>query len=316
MAKGVEDNAFYRYTRLTVLTEVGADPCRFAVTPADFHAAQAARLASWPAGMTALSTHDTKRGEDVRARISVLSEFPDEWAAAVRRWLRIPRWPIPRWPTCSGRPPSAPGRSNRDRLQGYAEKAAREAGNPTRWTDPDAAFEAAAARPGGRLLRPTAVIAPDWPRWPRSPVAGWSNSLAAKLIQLTVPGVPDVYQGTELLGPLAGRPGQPAAGGLRRAAGDPARPASTPAGGRRSTIDGAAKLLVTDRALRLRRDRPELFTGYHPLLGQRCRPPSHLVAFDRGGAITFATRLPLGLQTPRRLARHRPRLPPGCGVTR
>ncbi|WP_029135868.1 malto-oligosyltrehalose synthase [Nakamurella lactea] len=293
MAKGVEDCAFYRWSRLTSLTEVGGDPAGFAVSPDEFHAVQAHRLRTWPHTMTALSTHDTKRGEDVRARISVLSEVPGRWTTFVRTCLRVA--PLPDGPLANLLLQAAFGSwpIERDRLHGYAEKAAREAGASTGWTDPDLAFErtmhamvdALYDHPvlSVELAAIAAELTPD----------GWSNSLSAKLIQLTAPGVPDVYQGTEtwqnsLVDPDNRREVDLAANAtlLDRIDGRGLLP----------SIDssGAAKLLVTSRALRLRRDHPELFTGYAALPAAGAAQ-QHLVAFDRGGAITVATRLPVGL---------------------
>jgi (1->4)-alpha-D-glucan 1-alpha-D-glucosylmutase len=336
MAKGVEDCAFYRYPRLVSLTEVGGDPSVFAMSPEDFHAAQLHRMTTWPDGMTTLSTHDTKRGEDVRARVDVLSEVPRDWTSAVTRWLDRPlslpgeaghvHRPL-YLPGATGhahRPLYLPGETGqgqtaapgfpdrvlgnlllqtavgawpieRDRLHGYAEKAAREAGNSTGWIDPDTGFE--------ERLHALVDACYDDPVTARELAAfaesirpaGWSNSLAAKLIQLTLPGVPDVYRGTEvwensLVDPDNRRPFDPLA------AGGAAELLARLDGGWLPPIDGsgAAKLLVTSRALRTRRDRPDLFSTYRTVAASGSAA-NHLVAFDRGGAITLATRLPVGL---------------------
>ena len=293
MAKGVEDGAFYRWTRLTSLTEVGGEPAQFALAAADFHRIQAAREASTPATMTALSTHDTKRSEDVRARISVISEIGDEWAARVRSWGRLA--PLGDgalahlvWQAAVGAWPI-----ERPRLHAYAEKAAREAGVSTGWIDSDEPFEQRLhalvdAVYDDAELHAGIVAAVDRLRPP-----GQSNSLSAKLIQLTSPGVPDVYQGTELWDRSLVDPDN------RRPV-DYARRVELLAriddGWLPATDDeGAVKLLVTSRALRLRRDRPELFTGYFPVPGSG-PAADHLFAFDRGGALTVATRLPAGLE--------------------
>lgn len=295
MAKGVEDTAFFRYNRLGTLTEVGADPTEFSLEPEEFHARMARRQAELPLSMTTLSTHDTKRSEDTRARISVIAEAAAEWEKALDRLnalAPLPDGPLSTllWQAIAGAWPAS-----RERLQSYALKAAREAGNSTSWTDPDPAFEEALAavvdsafdNPEVRaeLEALVGLLAPH----------GASNSLAAKLIQLTMPGVPDVYQGTEFWDRSLTDP-------------DNRRPFSfderiraleqLDAGHRpHSFQDEAAKLLVTSRALRLRRDRPELFTGYRPV--QAGGPAAeHLVAFDRGagGVLTLATRLPYGLE--------------------
>ncbi|WEO75760.1 malto-oligosyltrehalose synthase [Cryobacterium sp. SO2] len=292
MAKGVEDTAYYRYSRLTSLNEVGADPSEFALSVDEFHRRQQTRLAVAPASQTTLSTHDTKRGEDVRARISVLAEIPDEWAgllAELRAMAPVGDAPFENllWQAIVGSWPAST-----DRLIGYAEKASREANLSTTWTAPNEEFEnsmralvrsLAEDGPLARLV--TSVV-------DRVKQAGWSNSLALKLIQLTAPGVPDVYQGSELwemslVDPDNRRPVDYA---VRR---DYLHRVT---GGWLPPIDetGAAKLLVTTRALRLRRDRPELFSRHAPVEAFGAAA-AHVVAYDRGGAVTVATRLPLAL---------------------
>jgi (1->4)-alpha-D-glucan 1-alpha-D-glucosylmutase len=291
MAKGVEDTAFYRYNRLSSLTEVGGDPAEFSIGVSEFHSRQLHRQAGHPSSLTALTTHDTKRGEDTRARITVLSEMPENWEATLGRLHDLA--PLSDgglaellWESIVGTWPAS-----RERLQEYATKAAREAGNTTNWTSPNSAFEAELhALVDSVFDNPelTDVVAGLVGRIRQ---AGWSNSLTAKLIQLTAPGIPDVYQGSELWESSLVDPDN------RRVVDFELRrrllrsiERDLPA------IDesGAAKLLVTTRALRLRRDRPELFTRYVPLtlLGDAAR---HAVAFDRGGAISLGTRLPLGL---------------------
>ncbi len=292
MAKGVEDTAFYRYTRLGSLTEVGADPSEFSIGIGEFHRRQQLRQASFPLSLTTLSTHDTKRGEDVRARITVLAEIPTEWAAALgelRDAVPLGDGPLESllWEAIIGAWPAS-----RERLHSYAEKAAREAGNSTKWTAPSEEFEARMHRLVDSAFDDEHVVGIlervlDAVRQP-----GWSNSLAAKVIQLTAPGVPDVYQGSELwetslVDPDNRRPVDFDERRLYLAAID---------AGAHPPIDesGAAKLLVTSRALRLRRDRPELFSRYAAIeaYGSAAK---HVVAFDRGAALTVATRLPVGL---------------------
>ncbi len=157
MAKGVEDCAFYRYPRLTSLTEVGGDPSEFSLPVAEFHEAMASRQRDWPHAMTCTTTHDTKRGEDVRARIAVLAEVPEVWAAAFDRLQSLAPVPDPAFASLlwqavlgawDGDDPDL-----RARLHAYAEKAMREAGDRTTWTAPDEAFEARGARRGRRRLR-------------------------------------------------------------------------------------------------------------------------------------------------------------------
>ena len=205
MAKGVEDTAFYNYNRLVALNEVGGDPGRFGVPPDEFHALCSARNKQWPAAMLASTTHDTKRSEDVRARLALLSEIPGRWADAVERWSRLNErhkrdgrpdrnleyllyqtivgaWPI-----------------DEERLVAYLMKACRESKEYTSWLTPDAGYEEAitGVRPG----------APGRRRVPRRPrgasstrlvAPGRVNSLSQALIKLTAPGVPDLYQGAEL----------------------------------------------------------------------------------------------------------------------
>jgi (1->4)-alpha-D-glucan 1-alpha-D-glucosylmutase len=309
MAKGVEDTAFYRWTRFLALNEVGGDPGRFGVSPAEFHTAAAERQAHWPASMTTLSTHDTKRSEDVRARLAVLAELPEEWAATVRRWSGAA--PIPDggithlfWQSVVGAWPIEPGR-----LHAYLEKAAREATTATGWDDPDEEFEAAMHAVADRLYDDPVLAAEVDEVATRLAPDGWSNSLGQRLLQLTAPGVPDVYQGTELwdyslVDPDNRRPVDFAARRKLLARID---------GGWLPPVDasGAAKLLLVSRALRLRRDRPELFTGYTALTA-RGGAADHAVAFDRGGAVAVATRLPVGLRARGGWGKATLRLPAGA----
>ena len=148
MAKGVEDCAFYRYSRLTSLNEVGGDPSVFAVTSTSSTRRWRRGRRDWPHAMTTLSTHDTKRGEDVRARITALAELPDVWAAALDELLTLAPVPDPGfgsllWQAILGAWPASPDPDLRSRLHGYAEKAMREAGDRTTWTEPDEAYESA-----------------------------------------------------------------------------------------------------------------------------------------------------------------------------
>ncbi|KAA0917295.1 malto-oligosyltrehalose synthase [Dietzia sp. ANT_WB102] len=202
-AKAEEDRLFYRLGRLVSLNEVGGSPGHMGLPVEAFHLSMAERARVTPLAMTALSTHDTKRGEDVRARISVLSQVPDEWADLVSRVFA--EFPPPAedagyfllqvivgvWPELGG-----PTDGLRSRLHDYADKSLREAAVHTTWTDQDADFESGMHRwidtlvnSGGRILGPFVErIAP----------AGRDNSLIAKAVQLLGPGIPDVYQGTEV----------------------------------------------------------------------------------------------------------------------
>ncbi len=281
MAKGVEDCAFYRYSRLTSLNEVGGDPSTFAVSVADFHDAMARRQKEWPHALTATSTHDTKRSEDTRARIGVLAEVPTLWARTLERLLDLRPVPDPAfgsllWQAIVGSWPAS-----RERLHTYAEKAMREAADHTTWTDPDPTYEvavhgavdAASDDPDVRSLLESLVGEIDDP--------GRSNGLATKLLALTVPGVPDVYQGTELWDHSLADP-------------DNRRPVDYDDRAFLLAEDAHPKLRVTAAALRLRRDRPELFTTYEAVTASG-PAAHHVLAFDRGGAVTVVTRLPVGL---------------------
>jgi (1->4)-alpha-D-glucan 1-alpha-D-glucosylmutase len=317
LAKGVEDTAFYRWSRLLTLNEVGGDPDRFGVPPETFHA-EAERLAtSWPATMTTLSTHDTKREEDVRARLAVLAELPARWGAQVAEWHERalglgqvgdratavdPDTEYLIWQTLVGAWPIS-----RERLADYLTKAIREASRQTSWADQNPDYESA--------VQGLAARAVDDPELSAS-IAGFvasiaadalANSLGAKLVQLTMPGVPDVYQGCDLSGlSLVDPDNRRDVDFARRRAlladldadrlslNDPAE-----AGG--ISLD-AAKLLVTARTLRLRRARPELFAGGYAPLAATGPAASHVLAFARvgaageGQAVTVATRLPVGLR--------------------
>ena len=290
MAKGVEDCAFYRWSRLTSLNEVGGDPSVFAVDVDDFHHAMTLRQRDWPHAMTTLSTHDTKRGEDVRARITVLAEVPDAWEQALSSLLELA--PVPDagfgsllWQAVLGAwtPEHLPDLP--DRLHGYAEKAMREAGDRTTWTAPDEAYEAAVHAAIDAVFSSEEVHRVLTDLAARTDEAMRSNALAAKLLALTIPGVPDVYQGSELWETSLVDP-------------DNRRPvdfdhrAAVLAG--EASDDAVDKLHVTCSALQLRRERPELFTSYTPVPA-RGEAAGHVLAYDRGGAITVVTRLPVGL---------------------
>jgi (1->4)-alpha-D-glucan 1-alpha-D-glucosylmutase len=273
---------------------VGGDPGRFGLTLDSFHRAQWHRQESHPQGMTTLSTHDTKRGEDVRARLAVLAELPAEWGALARDLMAtapLPDRPFAYllWQTFAG-----VGFVDRERLHGYAEKAMREAATSTTWSDPDELFEAAVHAVIDRAYDDPALRQPLAAFIERITPYGWSNALGQKLVQLTMPGIPDVYQGTELWDDSLVDPDnrRPVDFEARRGRLDELDGASEP-----PPIDatGAAKLWVVSRALRLRRDWPDVFVGYAPVLATG-PAAEHAVAFDRGGAITVATRLPVGLE--------------------
>ena len=206
MAKGVEDTAIYRYHRLVALNEVGCDPARFGASIEEFHAHNTGMLAALPLTMTTTTTHDTKRSEDVRARIAVLSEIPDDWERRVSPWIEATRrtgatandlyllfqtavgaWPI------TGEDPAL-----RDRLGAYMAKAIREAKLETSWTRPDERYEAAVAQAVAALFE-DAKLRDDVAGLARTLAPyGACNSLAQLALKLASPGVPDTYQGGEL----------------------------------------------------------------------------------------------------------------------
>ncbi len=219
-AKGIEDTAFYRYYRLISLNEVGADPQQFGVTPTFVHQQLKARQGRWPATLSTTATHDTKRGEDVRARISVLSEVPKAWSQRVTQWSKFNRklkvsdeqglapiaddeyllyqTLIGAWPF---EPLDASGQKEFcERIQTYMKKATREAKVRTSWVNPNHEYEDATSRFVASILDRTqaAEFLNDFlPFQQRIAQYGLYNSLAQLLIKITAPGVPDFYQGTE-----------------------------------------------------------------------------------------------------------------------
>ncbi|MFD9146386.1 malto-oligosyltrehalose synthase [Streptomyces diastaticus] len=307
-AKAVEDRAFYRYVPLLSACEVGGDPGTPALPPEAFHAFCARLQRDWPETGTVLSTHDTKRSADARARIAVLAEFPRVWGefltGAVRRAgkdaaaaVGMPfTWAA--WQTvCAllpddGTPPSEGAVPYADRLAGALLKHAREAALHTTWTEQDPAYEEAVERYVREGL--TGAAADQLPALAErlGPYVR-AHVLGAALLHLTMPGVPDVYQGTErdrrtLMDPDNRAP-VPAPGGTLHALG---------AQGRATGLD-EEKLALTATALRLRRRRPGLFgaaSGYHALAA-RGPAAAHCLAFSRGPGeapplVTAVTRLP------------------------
>lgn len=306
-AKSVEDTMFYQAARLVSLQEVGGNPARFGHSLNEFHLANSERAQRWPATMTTLSTHDTKRGEDVRARIGVLSQVAETWARAVESWHET--LPSPDgatslfllqnmfgvWPA-DGRPASSvPGL--RERLHMFAEKAIREAGVHTSWEEPDSEFESAVhAWLDAVIDGPVGIEIGDLVH-ELAPHA-WSDALAQKLLQLCGPGIPDIYQGCELwedslVDPDNRRPVDFAAraGLLQSLTGTPALDTT-----------GAAKMWIVAYALWLRRERPDCFVGgsYLPLFASG-EHAGRLVAYARGRVgsepevLVAATRHSVGL---------------------
>jgi (1->4)-alpha-D-glucan 1-alpha-D-glucosylmutase len=330
MAKGLEDTAFYIFNRLTSLNEVGGEPQRFGSSVAAFHRHNQERLRDWPGAMLATSTHDTKRSEDVRARINVLSEMPDEWRKALTRWSRLNRrkkidvdgvaapdrneeyllyqtllgiWPF--------EPMDAATHATFiERVQGYMIKAIREAKINTSWLNPNNQYDEAVRAFVAAILEDSAsnrFLADFRTLAARVAHFGAWNSLAQTLLKLAAPGVPDIYQGTELwdlslvdpdnrrpvnfdlrawwLGEMADLQGSRVE--LARALVE-------------NKADGRIKLYLTHRALQFRRANLPLFQGgsYTPLEAS-AGAAEHVVAFARadgeGEALTIAPRLPARL---------------------
>ncbi|WP_445548644.1 malto-oligosyltrehalose synthase [Frankia sp. CiP1_Cm_nod2] len=317
MAKGVEDTAFYRYSRMIALNEVGGSPGDFPGFPAghphsavhEFHEANSATQRAWPLTMTTLSTHDTKRSEDVRARLAVLTEDPDGWGGIARRLLALGErhtdiehgWPdrptnyllaqtlVGAWPLPA------------DRVRQYMLKAVREAKTHTSWTAPHPGYESALTNYIDAVLDDRDYLATLETYVASLVELGRQNSLAQKLLQLISPGVPDVYQGQELWDASLVDPDnrRPVAFGERAKLLTELGPES---GGRKPPpLDdtGAAKLLVVARALRLRREHPQWFGAqatYRPLWASGSAA-DHVVAFSRSGSVVaVAPRLVLGLR--------------------
>ncbi len=320
MAKGMEDAALYVYNRMISLNEVGGEPERFGVPVSEFHHLNAGRLARWPHSMLSTSTHDTKRSEDVRARINVLSEIPDQWREQVDSWSEL-NDSLRR--EVDGQP--APSRNDeyflyqtllgawpleeedldafRGRIKVYMEKAMREAQVRTSWTDVNEGYERAVAGFVDGLLSGDNPFLQAFESFQRRVARiGALNGLSQTLIKLTSPGVPDVYQGNELWDFSLVDPDnrRPVAFGLRKrllAALKRLDPEDAP-----SLLEdgvwqsGRPKLHLVWKALRVRRESPELFRdGDYVALQTSGERADHLVAFARrrGGevAITVAPRL-------------------------
>jgi (1->4)-alpha-D-glucan 1-alpha-D-glucosylmutase len=306
MAKGVEDTAFYNFNRLVSLNEVGGDPGSFGVSVEEFHRACAETQARWPRTMLTTSTHDTKRSEDVRARLDLLSEIPERWAEAVHRWaVRNARHRRGDWPdrnaeylfyqTLVGAWPI-----ETSRMTAYMAKATREAKAHTSWTSPNEAYDAALRDfVEGAMADLTFTVDAEAFVAPLI-AAGRVNSLAQTLLKLTAPGIPDIYQGTELwdlslVDPDNRRPVDYALRQRLLAALDRATPAEIMA----RIDEGLPKLWVIRQSLQLRRRRPALFGSegaYRPLAATGDRS-GHVVAFTRGeGILTVVPRLMMRLE--------------------
>lgn len=306
MAKGVEDTAFYRYNRLVSLNEVGGDPENFGTSVEELHRANQERLACWPHSMLASSTHDSKRSEDVRARINVLSEMPIAWRLAVRRW-RV--WNRNKKRLIDGAP--APSRNDEyllyqtligvwpsdalddrawncfvQRLEQYMVKAAREAKDRTSWAKRNQEYEGALLAFTRALLERTGnnrFLSDLGQFQSRIACAGMFNSLSQTLLKLTAPGVPDIYQGNEvrhfsLVDPDNRRPVDYA---LRRKILKQLESEIQPS---EAVVNGAVdlKLYLTRKTLMVRRNEPSLFQqGDYVPLKVSGKQANHVVAFAR-----------------------------------
>jgi (1->4)-alpha-D-glucan 1-alpha-D-glucosylmutase len=305
MAKAVEDTAFYCYPRFAALNEVGGDPARFGLSVSTFHKMCQHRQILWPGSMAATATHDTKWGEDVRARLALLSELPQEWIEAVSRWSKmnepkrrqnrpdrkieylfyqalVGAWPL-----------------SKDRALNYIQKAAREAKEHTGWRRPVPEYEhalksfASAVMEDSRFLTEVErFVAPllDF---------GWTNSLAQTLAKITATGIPDIYQGAELwdlslVDPDNRRPVDYA---LRQQLLAEAKGLSAPDAWQRRE-SGLPKLWLISKALAVRRSHPVFFSSvgwYEPLSVSGAKAP-HVLAFRRGaGAVSVTPRLVAGM---------------------
>ncbi len=341
MAKGIEDTAFYRFYPLASVNEVGGGPQWFGIPVQEFHRQCSERLSAWPHGLSTTSTHDTKRGEDVRARINVLSEIPEQWEAAIERW-RVLNQPkrkqlqdreapsaseeyllyqtlIGAWPSS----PPAAALSEKSlgelggRLQAYMTKAIKEAKVNTSWINPDEEYEQAIREFVAAILNPAAdnAFLQDFVEFGSGIfTAGMWTSLSQVLLKLTAPGVPDLYQGSELwdlnlVDPDNRRPVDYA---LRRTLLEQNRresllgPAACCDDLMEHPESGRIKLYTISRTLELRRAQAELFAAgaYEPLAvtGER---ENHVIAFARSLAerqvVSVAARFFTALGTPGRL---------------
>src|SRR5213083_1715417 len=294
MAKGLEDTVFYIYNRLAALNEVGGEPQQFGLSIDEFHERNRDRLRNWPATLLATSTHDTKRSEDVRARMVAISEIPELWRRSLQRWrLANRRWKstindveapdgneeyllyqtlLGTWPIQpSGEPEGAATPEYIERIQAYMAKALREAKLNTSWIQPNEAWDTAMRDFIGKILdsSPRNKFLPAFlPVVQEIAWLGVINSLSQTLLKLTSPGVPDIYQGNEIWDYSLVDPDnrQPVDYRPRRAMLD-ALPASTPDELMRNWPDGRIKMFLTQRLLQFRREHVGLFQrgGYLPL---------------------------------------------------
>ena len=298
-AKAVEDCLFYRDARLVSLNEVGGEPHQFGVGLAEFHQRAATRAQLWPQTMTTLSTHDTKRGEDVRARIGVLSQVPSLWAEFVARWevdhpLPRPATGLFLWQNIFGVWPASGEVTDelRDRLHAYAEKSIREAALHTSWNDPTPTSKTVGASVG---WTPSSTVRLPRAHQPRHPAQHPCRERRAGPKATGADGArhPDVYQGTELWDDSLVDPDN------RRAVDYAAR---------REALKSLQhqKIRIVKAALHARRTRPDTFIAgnYHPVLATGSAA-DHVVAFRRGDDVLVAVVRWTVRSRTKRLGRHR-----------
>jgi (1->4)-alpha-D-glucan 1-alpha-D-glucosylmutase len=306
MAKGVEDTTFYCYNRLVALNEVGGNPSHFSCSVAEFHQAAQKALADWPHSMLGSSTHDTKRSEDVRARLVLLSEIPEQWIETVQRWsqmnekYRFQGWPdrnaeylyyqtlVGAWPIPF------------DRLYNYMDKAVCESKQYTSWMQRNPKYDDALREFIKNTMDDGEFLA-DLEQFVKTLVIpGYLNALSQTLLKLTTPGVPDIYQGTELWDNSLVDPDnrRPVDFALRRSLLDELKTRSVEDICQRYP-EGLPKLWLIRQTLALRAEHPDIFAkgSYDPLTIQGKRE-RNLLAFSRGGSVVVVVpRLMLNGQT-------------------
>ena len=334
-AKGVEDTAFYRYGPLLSLNEVGGDPERFGRTPEEFHLANAQRQKFRPMSMLTTSTHDTKRGEDARARINVISEIPEQWSSVISRWARsnasartLVRGEhapdrsdeslyyqalLGAWPAGVSGPPD---RDFVERMRGYMQKAVKEKKTRTSWIHPSVEYDDAVSRFVERSLtgkNSRLFLALFLPFQERVAALGMVNSLSQLILKIGSPGVPDFYQGSELwdlnlVDPDSRRPvdfsvRERMLDGMQALLEDSSGPAANIQAVQEMLShwqDGRIKLFCTAAGLRLRRRLANVFVGgdYIPLMPEGSAA-QHIVAFARSAGnkrvVVIVPRLVAGL---------------------
>jgi (1->4)-alpha-D-glucan 1-alpha-D-glucosylmutase len=306
MAKGVEDTAFYCFNRMIGLNEVGGAPATDGMGVEQFHDYCAHMQAKYPLSMTALATHDTKRGDDVRARLAALTEIPARWKSALQRWARMnARFKINGLPdrnteyflyqTMIGTWPLS-----EERLQAYMAKAAREAKEQTSWTQQNKEFEEALRAFIAQIYTSRELVADVEALVKRVDRAGRVNSLAQTLLHFTAPGVPDTYQGGELWDYRLVDPDNrtPVDYDLRQRMLNELKSGMSVDEVMKREATGMPKLWLVHQSLMLRRDHPEWFgehAAYEPL-PVRGTKTSHAVAYLRAGRVaTLVPRWPIRL---------------------